>query len=74
MITCGAICPEAPLTSCRLEPGDHQEHFGGYGDDARSWPNPNYVPPPTEPAEGLSGTAKTKAHLTAMARRLRQAQ
>jgi hypothetical protein len=69
---CAEPCPQAPAVTCRLEPGNHLEHFGGYGDEARSWPNSSYAPPP--PEEDLSGPAKTKAHLTAMARRLREAQ
>lgn len=69
--TCAERCPEAEVT-CRLPPGNHLEHFGGYGDDARSWPNLAYVEPPVE--DNLTGTAKTKAYLTAMARRLREAQ
>jgi hypothetical protein len=70
--TCAEPCPQAPEVTCRLEPGNHLDHFGGYGDEARSWPNLNYVAP--RPEDVLTGTAKTKAQLTAMARRLRQAQ
>lgn len=69
---CGAVYPENSSITCRLDKGDHAEHFGGYGDEARSWPNAAYVPPP--PEDNLSGHARAKAHLTDMARRLRQAQ
>ena len=72
MIACGAPYPEAPEVTCRLGPDYHQEHFGGYGDEARSWENTSYAPP--EPEEVLTGTAKTKAFLMGMARRLREAQ
>lgn len=48
------------------------EHFGGYGDEARSWLNTGYVPP--KPEDTLTGTSRTKAQLMAMARRLRQAE
>jgi hypothetical protein len=69
---CAEPCPEAPEVTCRLAPGDHPEHFGGYGTEARSWLNTAYVPPEAPP--DLSGAAKAKAHLVAMARRLREAQ
>lgn len=69
---CAEPCPEAPSLTCRLEPGNHFEHFGGYGDEARSWANTAYVEPPAE--DNFTGPAKAKAHLTAMARRLREAQ
>lgn len=71
-MTCGEPYPEEPTVTCRLEPDNHAEHFGGYGEEAQSWPNTAYVPPP--PEDGLSGHARAKAHLTDMARRLRQAQ
>jgi hypothetical protein len=70
--TCAEPCPEAPAVTCRLPPGNHLDHFGGYGDEARSWPNPDYVP--SSPEGTLTGAAKSKAFLTAMARRLREAQ
>lgn len=66
--TCAEACPEAPSVTCRLEPGNHVEHFGGYGDEARSWPNPSYV----EPKVTLPKDSQTKVDLLAMARRLRQ--
>jgi hypothetical protein len=72
-MTCDAVCPEAAIT-CRLAAEPHAEHFGGYGDEARSWPNLSYTEPPASAAEHLSGAAKVKADLTAMARRLREAQ
>lgn len=70
------ICAEPhlvwPQVTCRLPAGNHQEHFGGYGDEACSWSNANYVKPP--PEETLTGPARTKANLLAMARRLREVQ
>lgn len=69
---CAEPCPEAAQVTCRLEPGNHLEHFGGYDDDVRSWANAAYVEPPIE--DNFTDAAKAKAHLTAMARRLRQAQ
>jgi hypothetical protein len=69
---CAEACPEAPVVTCRLAPGNHLEHFGGYGDEARSWPNPGYIAP--RPEDSLTGDSQTKAKLMAMARRLRQAQ
>lgn len=69
---CAEPCPQAAEVICRLEPGNHMEHFGGYGDEARSWLNTGYVPP--KPEDTLTGTSRTKAQLMAMARRLRQAE
>jgi hypothetical protein len=69
---CAEPCPEAPEVTCRLGLDNHLEHFGGYGAEARSWLNASYVPP--EPEDVLTGTAKTKAFLMGMARRLREAQ
>jgi hypothetical protein len=57
---------------CRLPPDNHPEHFGGYGDATRTWANQAYREPPVE--DGFSAAAKAKAHLSAMARRLRQAE
>jgi hypothetical protein len=71
-MTCGAVHPTEPTITCREDEGDHAEHFGGYGEEAQSWPNADHVPPP--PEEGLTGHALAKSHLTDMARRLRQAQ
>lgn len=69
---CGVPCPEFPVITCRLNEDNHEEHFGGYGEEAMSWPNLGYVPP--GPEDNLTGSARTKAHLMAMARRLREAQ
>lgn len=71
-MTCGEPCPEAPEVTCRLLADGHPEHFGGYGDEAHSWLSASYVPPEAPP--DLSEAAKAKAHLVAMARRLREAQ
>jgi hypothetical protein len=69
---CAEVCPVVPDVSCILEVGNHPDHFGRHGEEYWSWENTSYVPPP--PSETLTGPAQTKAFLTAMARRLREAQ
>jgi hypothetical protein len=39
---CEARHPDSSV-ECRLS-GQHPEHFGGYGRQALSWPNPDFVP------------------------------
>jgi hypothetical protein len=74
--TCAEVCPVVPGVTCILEPGNHQDHFGRNGDEFWTWENTGYIPPPPEDAlmQALTGPAATKAFLTNMARRLREAQ
>jgi hypothetical protein len=64
---CQEPCPDDPELKCRLGlVPPHAWHFGGYGDESRTWANEGYQAPPDEP-EDHSTTSK----LFRMAKRLR---
>lgn len=44
MKECGVFHPDDINVVCRLPPGMHDPHMGGYEPDLVIWDNPNYIP------------------------------
>lgn len=45
MSYCGAYHPDNMSITCRLHPGNHDQHLGGFPPDLVFWSNENYIAP-----------------------------